>query len=73
MKKGEWLLLPYTGSGNQGKTLPSFFLIVGSALCKKTRSLAVCGADLAQSFAIVSPALEKTLSDGVEVAGIQRR
>jgi hypothetical protein len=51
----------------------SYFLIAGSASCKKTSSLAVCGANLARSFAIVSPALEKTRSEGAEVAGMQRR
>jgi hypothetical protein len=40
--------------------------------CKNTRSSAFSGNNLALSLAMVNPAVEKTLSEGAEVAGIQR-
>jgi len=50
----------------------SYLFRAGITSCKKMSSLAVCGASLAQSFAIVSLATEKTLSERAEVAGMQK-
>jgi hypothetical protein len=48
--------------------LASYFLRAGRASCKNMSSPVVSGASLAWSLAIVSPAFEKTRSDGAEVA-----